>query len=202
MLTRIFATIALMLATSAVLAQAPAPNPVFRLRGSIESVAPGSVTLRERSGEVVTLALPDNTPLTEVVPIRLEDIQAGSFIGSAAMTRPDGSLEALEVLVFPESARGTGEGHYPWDLAPQSTMTNATVADLAVAPNGRTLKLKYKEGEKTLNVPTTVPVVTFKPGGSDLIVPGARVLINAQVRDGKPTALRVLAGRNGVAPPM
>jgi hypothetical protein len=202
MLTRTFATIGLMLATSVVLAQAPTPNPVVRLRGSIESVAPGSVTLRERSGEVVTLVLPDNTPLTEVVPIRLESIQVGSFIGSAAMTRPDGSLEALEVLVFPESARGTGEGHYPWDLAPQSTMTNATVADLAVAPNGRTLKLRYKDGEKTLNVPTTVPVVTFKPGGIDLIVPGARVLINAQVRDGKPTALRVLAGRNGVAPPM
>jgi hypothetical protein len=132
----------------------------------------------------------------------IEKIEAGSFIGTAALAQADGSLQALEVLVFPEAARGSGEGHYPWDLQPQSTMTNATVADLVAAPNGRTLKLKYKDGEKTVLVPDNTPVVTFKPGDSTLLVPGAKVMVTAQTKDGKPTALRILAGRNGFTPPM
>lgn len=144
--------------------------------------------------------------ISEVYRIKLSDIKQGSFIGTAAMPQPDGTQKALEVLVFPEVARGTGEGHYPWDLQPQSTMTNATVADLAAAPKnvhgGQQLKLIYKGGEKTLIVPSNVPVVTFRPGTDALLVPGAQVLINAQERNGTPTALRVLAGRNGFTPPM
>jgi hypothetical protein len=123
-------------------------------------------------------------------------------IGTAAMPQPDGTATALEVLVFPEAARGTGEGSSAWDLQPGSTMTNATVADLVATPQGRTLKLRYKEGEKTVTVPAGVPVVTFAPADRALLVPGAKVLITAQLREGKPTALRALAGRNGSAPPM
>ena len=144
-----------------------------------------------------------------MVPIALSDIKAGSYVGTAAMPQPDGTQLALEVLVFPETARGTGEGHRPWDLRPDSTMTNATVADLAAAPSsvpgGQKLILKYKDGEKTVVVPAGVPVVTFKPGKQDetaLLVPGAKVLITAQEQRGKPTALRVVVGRNGFAPPM
>jgi hypothetical protein len=144
--------------------------------------------------------------VSEVYRIKLSDIKRGSFIGTAAMPQADGTQKALEVVVFPEAARGTGEGHRPWDLLPQSTMTNATVADLAAAPKsvrgGQQLRLTYKGGEKTVIVPPDVPVVTFRPGTDALLVPGAHVLVNAQEKNGTPTALRVTAGRNGFAPPM
>ena len=203
MIKHLMAALALCSATVLVFAQASSStNPTVRLRGTIEKVEPGSITLKERGGEVVQLAITAATPVSEVLPIALADIQAGSFIGTAAMPQADGSQLALEVLVFPEAARGTGEGHFPWDLQPQSTMTNATVADLVTAGDGRTLTLKYKDGEKKLVVPANVPVVTFLPGDASLLVPGAKVLVNAQVVDGKPTAQRILAGRNGFTPPM
>ncbi len=191
-------------------AQTSAPaNPAVRVRGTIEKVEPASITVRERSGEVITLVRPADMTVSEVLPLKLADIKPGSYVGTAAMPQADGTQLALEVLVFPESARGTGEGHFPWDLQPQSTMTNATVADLVAAPasvpGGQKLLLRYKDGEKTVIVPPTAPVVTFKPGKEDenaLVVPGARVMITAQVRDGKPTALRMIVGRNGFAPPM
>lgn len=183
-------------------APAPQPAPTMRLRGTVEKVDGGTLTLKERSGETIALVFADNFSVNEIVPIEIGAIQPGAFIGTAAMPQPDGSLKALQVTVFPEAARGTGEGSYAWDLQPGSTMTNATVADLASAPQGRTLKLKYRDGEKTVLVPLDVPVVTFKPGDRSLLVPGAKVQITAQMRDGKPTALRALAGRNGVSPPM
>jgi len=196
----------LTLATTLSLAQ---NAPTVRLRGTIEKVDATTLTVKERSGEVITLVRPADMGVTEVVPISLADIKTGSFIGTAAMPQPDGTQLALEVLVFPEAARGSGEGHYPWDLQPQSTMTNATVADLAAAPStvpgGQKLTLRYKDGEKTVIVPANVPVVTFKPGKDDekaLLVPGARVMVTAQEKDAKPTALRLLVGRNGFAPPM
>lgn len=176
--------------------------PPARLRATVQSVDAASMTVVERSGEVVRLALDDKLTVSEVLPIELSALKAGAYIGTAAMPRPDGTLEAIEVLVFPESARGTGEGHRPWDLQPGSTMTNATVADLAVAPQGRRLTLTYKDGTKTLVVPEGVPVVTFKPADRSLLVPGAKVVVTAEMRDGRPTALRVLAGRDGFAPPL
>ncbi len=179
---------------------APATATV-RLRGIVQAVTPQTLTLKERGGEVVELALPDKLVVAEVYPIALADIQPGSFIGTAALPQADGTQRAIAITVFPESARGTGEGHRPFDLQPQSTMTNATVADVTAAPSGRTLKLKYKDGEKTLVVPADAPVVTFRPGDRSLLVPGASVSLSAQVIDGKPTALRINAGRNGFALP-
>ena len=196
---------ALALVCTWALGQAPAANPTQRLRGTIESFDSSTLVVKERSGEVLRLALANSLSLSEVLPIELSAIQPGSFIGTAAMPAADGTLRAMEVLVFPEAARGTGEGHSPWDLQPGSTMTNATVADVvAVAgvSEGRLLKLRYKDGEKTLDVPVGTPVVTFRPGDRSLLVAGAKVLVTAQLRDGTPTALRVLAGRNGFAPPM
>ena len=180
-------------------AQAP-----VRLRASIERVDQGSITVKERSGEIITLVVPANLVVSEVYPIDITNIKPGSYIGSAAMLQPDGTLKALEVLVFPETSRGAGEGHRGWDLQPQSTMTNATVEELLVVSGNasRTLKLKYKDGEKTLTVPTDVPIVTLKPGDTSLLVVGAKLFITAEIRDGKPTAIRITAGRNGFAPPM
>ena len=190
----------LALLCSIALAQAPAPTQ--RLRGTVKSFDGSTLVLAERSGETVALVLADNFSVNEVVPIELAAIRAGSFIGTAALPAADGTLRALEVLVFPEAARGTGEGHSAWDLQPGSTMTNATVAELATTPQGRSLKLRYKDGEKTVVVPDNVPVVTFKPGDRTLLVAGAKVVVTAQLRDGKPTALRANAGRDGFAPPM
>ena len=190
----------LALLCSIALAQAPAPTQ--RLRGTVKSFDGSTLVLAERSGETVALVLADNFSVNEVVPIELAAIRAGSFIGTAALPAADGTLRALEVLVFPEAARGTGEGHSAWDLQPGSTMTNATVAELATTPQGRSLKLRYKDGEKTVVVPDNVPVVTFKPGDRTLLVAGAKVVVTAQLRDGKPTALRAYAGRDGFAPPM
>lgn len=201
-------SLALAAALPLALAQTPA-NPTLRLRATIEKVDATSLTVKERSGEVITLVRPANMDVSEVYPLSLADIKPGSYIGTAAMPQADGSQLALEVVVFPEAARGTGEGHRPWDLRPESTMTNATVADLAAAPSsvpgGQKLTLRYKDGEKTVIVPPGVPVVSFKPGKADenvLLVPGAKVMITAQEQAGKPTALRVIVGRNGFAPPM
>ena len=178
-------------------------NPVVRLRGAIESVEAGKLVLKERSGKTVTLALPDEVKPAEVLPTDISTIQPGSFIGTAAMQRPDGKLEALEVVVFPEAARGTGEGHYPWDLKPDSTMTNATVANLVRSSDGRTLTLRYKDGEKTVVVPEGVPVVTFRPGDSSLLVRGAKAFIVAEpMENGDLVVRRLLVGRNGFQPPM
>jgi len=202
------ASLALLAVVPLAMAQAPA-NPTLRLRATIEKVDATSLTVRERSGEVITLVRPAAMDVSEVYPLALADIKPGSYIGTAAMPQADGSQLALEVVVFPEAARGTGEGHRPWDLRPESTMTNATVADLAAAPSsvpgGQKLTLRYKDGEKTVIVPPGVPVVSFKPGKADenvLLVPGAKVMITAQEQAGKPTALRVIVGRNGFAPPM
>ncbi|MCS4510482.1 hypothetical protein [Xylophilus ampelinus] len=217
-LSRLFsagALTALALAGSFARAQVPSmPTPPIaekpvRLRGTLVRVDAGTLTLKERGGEVVTLARAPAMPISEVYPIQMSAIRPGSFIGTAALPQPDGTQKALEVVVFPEAARGTGEGHYQWDLMPESTMTNATVSGKAAAPKtvpgGQQLVLQYKGGEKTVIVPADVPVVSLKPGNADekaLLVPGAKVLVHAQLKDGQPVALRVNVGRNGFAPPM
>lgn len=190
---------AMLMAGSLALAQTATP---VRLRGTIERADAASVTVRERSGEVITLALPAKYTFQEVYPIDIVAIQPNAFIGTAAVPGRDGALEALEVVVFPEAARGTGEGHYPWDLKADTSMTNATVADLVRQAGSRRLTLRYKDGEKTVVVPDGVPVVTFRPGEAALVRPGARVFIVAAEVGGQPTVSRLVVGRDGFAPPM
>ncbi len=185
-------------------ARAQTPPAPVRMRGTIVSVMPATLTVRDRSGEVLELLISDKLTVTEVFAIKLEDIKPGSYIGTAAMPQADGSQRAIAVTVFPETARGAGEGHRPFDLLPQSTMTNATVADVSAITNtsaGRKLQLKYKDGEKTVIVPADAPVVTSKPGDMTLLVPGASVSLLAQEVAGKPTVLRVNAGRDGFVLP-
>jgi hypothetical protein len=183
-------------------AAAAQSNPPVRLRGSVESFASPSLVIKERSGKVFTLTLPEATGIAEVIRSDITAIQPGSFIGTAALPRADGRLESLEVVVFPEAARGTGEGHFPWDLKPDSSMTNATVADLARSSDGRALTLRYKDGEQKVIVPDGVPVVTLRPGDRSLIIPGAKVFIVADPEDGQFVVRRLLIGRNGLQPPM
>ena len=210
MFKRIAFSVAVLATSASLLAQTPAPaTPTLRLRAVIEKIDATSITVKERNGEVITLVRPATMDVSEVYPISLSDIKSGSYIGTAAMPQADGTQLALEVLVFPEASRGTGEGHRVYDLRPDSTMTNATVADLTAAPTtvpgGQKMTLRYKDGEKVVIVPPGAPVVSFKPAKQDeaaLLVVGAKVLITAQEQSGKPTALRVLVGRNGFAPPM
>ena len=185
-------------------ATAQTPLPTVRIRGNIVSVTPTNIVVKARSGEVVDLLMADNMRISEVYPIKLEDIKPGSYIGTAAMPQADGTQRAIAVSVFPEVARGTGDGHRPFDLLPQSTMTNATVDDVGTVANtaaGRTLKLKYKDGEKTVIVPADAPVVTSRPGDKSLLVPGASVSLFAQEVAGKVTMLRINAGKDGFVLP-
>lgn len=172
-----------------------------RLRGTIEELSDTKMVLRERGGQRVELALAPNYSVTEVYPVTLADVKPGSFVGVGGMPQPDGSQRAIAVVLFPENMRGTGEGHYPFDFLPQSTMTNATVADVAKSPSGERLELKYKDGQKTIVVPPEAPIVSLRPGDRGMLAVGNRIAVNVQDVAGKPTAVRVSAGRNGFAPP-
>ncbi|MEA2845862.1 MAG: hypothetical protein QOG78_1143, partial [Rhodospirillaceae bacterium] len=174
-----------------------------RLRGSIAAVDEKSVTVATREGPTAKVNLADNWGVLLVVPTSMADIKENSFVGIASMKAPDGTLNALEVLVFPENMRGVGEGHYPWDLQPESLMTNATVAKLAAAPSGQSLTLKYKDGTQTINVKPGTPIVTFQPGTKADAKVGAKLMVTAtKDTDGSLKAARVLVGKDGMTPPM
>lgn len=168
-----------------------------RLRATIQAMNSGELTLRTRSGEVVRLALAPNLVINEVYPVSLADVRPGSFVGVAAMPQADGSQRAIALTVFPESARGVGEGFRPFDLVPGSTMTNATVTGVVAAADGRRLQVRYRDGDKAIVVPADAPVVSFRPGDGSLLVPGASVSLTAAQTDGEPVALRINAGRDG-----
>ena len=174
-----------------------------RIRGTIEKLDGQTLTIKSREGQELSITLSNDLKVSAVNKAQLSDIKQGDFIGSAAVPGTDGKLHAQEVLIFPEALRGTGEGYRPWDLTPDSTMTNATVAEVAAGAKGRLLKLKYKDGEKELEVPMEAPIVTLAPGDPSLLQPGTAVFISAmKAADGSLAASRVTAGKNGVAPPM
>lgn len=189
----------LLVATPA-LAQTPTP---VRIRGAIVSVDASSMLVKSREGATLKVALADNLGVNAVVPIALNAVDPGKFIGAAAMKMPDGTMRALEILVFPEAMRGAGEGHYPWDLQPESIMTNATVAAVVNASTGRELTVTYKGESLKMLVPADVPVVTFEPSDRSMLKPGARVFLTAQrAADGSLSAARLAVGKDGLVPPM
>ena len=192
----------LLLLCASALAQTPAPTQ--RIRGDVVAIDGSNLQVKSRSGETLSVKLADNYVVTAVVKIDMTAIKPGAFIGTATVPQPDGTLTSLEVLVFPESMRGSNEGHYPWDLKPGSMMTNATIADVvSVGQGGRRMTLKYKDGEKSIVVPQDVPIVTFEPGDKAMLVPGAHILITATKQpDGSLTAARVAVGKDGLVPPM
>lgn len=173
-----------------------------RIRGDIEDVNEQDIRVIGRNGEKIALHLADNLEVRALAPIAIEAIKPGSFIGSTAVAQPDGTLRALEVHVFPESMRGIGEGHRPFDLGAGSTMTNGTVGDVIVA-SGRMLKVDYKGGEKTIFVPPETPIVTYEAGSRALLVRSAHVVIFAvEGGDKGLTATRISVGKNGLVPPI
>jgi hypothetical protein len=174
-----------------------------RIRGTVEKLDGQALTVKSRDGQQMTIALAPNFTVAAVVKKSLGDIKAGDFVGAASTKGTDGKLHALEVLIFPEALRGTGEGERAWDLTPDSLMTNATVAGIASAAQGQALKVTYKGGESEIIVAPSTPVVTFAPGDASLLKPGAAVFIGAIKKpDGSLTAARVNAEKDGVKPPM
>ena len=190
---------ALMLAASLAAAQAPQ---TMRLRGVIEKVDGRTVSAKSDKGDQLKLNLADKTLVVEVVKASIADIKGGSFIGSGAMPQADGSQKAIEVHIFAESMRGTGEGFRPWDGAPNSTMTNGTVGNTVTGVDGPVITVKYKDGEKKIIVAPDVPIVRYEIGDVNAVKPGAAFSVLRAVKkpDGSFDIDRINVGRDGVVP--
>ena len=176
----------------------------LRMRGTLDQVNCNTLTIKTKSGTPVTVQLKDGAPVVAVTKGAMSDVQTNSFVGIASMPQPDGSLKAVEVSVFAEPLRGTAEGHYPWDLMPGSSMTNAAVTKQVSKQEGNTLTLKHKDGEQTIVVPPDVVVVNLIPGENADLKPGAKIFIPAWAKkaDGTWEAAVALVGRDGIIPPM
>jgi hypothetical protein len=175
-----------------------------RLRGTIERVEGPVYIVKNRDGAEVKLTVTDNPLFVAIVKASMADIKPGMFVGSTGMAQPDGSQKAIEVHIFPESMRGTGEGHYDWDLKPKSTMTNANVEQTVAGVDGPVLSVKYKDGEKKLLVTPETTVVTYVPGDKNDLKPGTKIFIGAAKKqaDGSLQTPRITYGKDGLTPPM
>jgi hypothetical protein len=192
--------VALVFAASVAVAQ----TPPLRVRGTIESVDGQTLAVKTRDGTMTKMKLADSPRILTLNKMSLADVKQGTFVGITAMPQPDGSQKAVEIHIFPEPMRGTGEGHYPWDLMPNSTMTNANVESTVVSNDGQQLVMKYKDGEKNVIVPPNTAVVIFAPAtvadikaGQKFFVPNAK-----KMEDGTMETPVIVVGTNGVDPPM
>src|SRR6516165_6020066 len=184
--------------------QAASPQPqTIRLRGTIERLDGRAVVAKSSKGEELTLKLADKVLVAAVVKASVADIKSGLFIGSGAMPQPDGSQKALEVHIFAESMRGTGEGHRPWDGAPNSTMTNGTVGATVAGVDGPVVTLQYKDGEKKIIIEPNVPIVRYVIADTGAITPGApfTAVATGKEADGSLDVTRLNVGRDGASPP-
>src|SRR6201987_120608 len=174
-----------------------------RLRGTLDQVNGNALTIKARNG-TSTVQLKADAKVIAVEKGTMSDIKENSFVGITALAQPGGAIKAVEVHVFGEPLRGIGEGHYPWDLMPNSTMTNAAVTQQVKKAEGNTLMLKYKDGEKTIVVPSDAPIVNLVPGDKADLKPGTKIFIPAWAKkaDGSWEAAVVLVGRDGITPPM
>ena len=187
-------------ATTAAFAQQPQTT---RLRGVIEKIDGRTVLAKSTKGEPLKLNLGDKVLVVAAVKASAADIKEGLFVGSGAMPQPDGSQKALEVHIFAESMRGTGEGHWPWDGAPNSTMTNGTVGAAVAGVDGPVITLKYKDGEKKIVVTPNVPIVRYEIADVSAIKPAAPFSVTAALPqpDGSFDVNRINVGRDGASPP-
>ena len=186
--------------TTAASAQAPAST---RIRGEIVSLDGEKMVVHRTNADNVTIAIKGDTAFGAVKNVKLSDIKSGTYVGAASTPGPDGKLTAREVLVFPESMRGNGDGHYAWDLLPGSMMTNANVDTVVQGSSGRELTLSYKGGSKTVTVPENAPVVTFTEATRADVSAGKKVfIVGVTTGPGAYDARRVIVEKDGVAPPM
>ncbi|MEA2755261.1 MAG: hypothetical protein QOJ54_1550 [Aliidongia sp.] len=189
----------LLVVAAAALAQEPVPA---RIRGTIAAVDSQTLTVTTKGGATETVTLKPGATVNQVVTTKLSEIKPNSFVGVTALPGEGGVMTAVEVHIFPEAARGTGEGHRPWDLGEGSTMTNGTVGNVS-GTSAKTITVKYGSDEKTITVPETVPIVTFVPGDIGELVKGAHVVLFGQkAPDGMVTVARIAVGKDGLTPPM
>jgi hypothetical protein len=190
---------ALLFVASVATAQAPQ---TVRLRGVIDKIDGKTAMAKSDKGEQLKLNLADKMVVVEVVKASIADIKQGSFIGSGAMPQADGSQKAIEVHIFPESMRGTGEGFRPWDGAPNSTMTNGTVGMTVTGVEGPVILVKYKDGEKKIVVTPDVPIVRYEIGDMSTVKPGAAFTVVRATKkpDGSFDIDRINVGRDGAVP--
>lgn len=190
--------LALVLACAQAIAQ-PAQN--RRIRGTIEGLDGNTLVVKARDGTSMKIVLADNWQVTAYTKAQISDIKVGTFIGVGATPQPDGSQKAVSINIFPESARGLGEGFRSWDVVPNGTMTNANVAEAVASPDGQTLLLKYRDGEKKVIVPPTTTIAQFSAGEKSEVKPGVAVAISAVAKpDGTFESARVGVGRDGFVP--
>ncbi len=176
----------------------------LRIRGTIESVDGSVYVVKNRDGAEVKLTVTDPHLYVAIVKASMADIKPGQFVGATGMTQPDGSQKAIEVHIFPELMRGTGEGHYDWDLKPNTKMTNANVEQTVAGVDGPVLSVKYKDGEKKVLVTPETQVVTYVIGDKADLKPGIKIFVGAAKKgaDGTWTTPRVTYGKDGLTPPM
>lgn len=202
---------ALVLGLSGIVSMAIPASPVHaedkkaqqvHVRGSIVSYSASTLKVKTREGETVDVALADDWKVSSVANAKVTDIKPGDFVGIASLPKEGGGDGALEVLIFPPALKGAGEGSYGWDLKPNSSMTNATVANAVKDVDGRTVTVSYHGKEKKISIPDGTPVVTFAPATKDDLIPGAIVFVPAEKAATGTIAHQVLVGKNGVVPPM
>jgi hypothetical protein len=199
MIQRAVAALSFVLLCLTVPAQA---QETVRVRGTIERIEGPVYVVKNRDGAELKLTVTDNPLFVAIVPATMADIKPGMFVGSAGMMEADGTQKAIEVHIFPESMRGTGEGHYDWDLMPKSKMTNGNVEQAVTGVDGPVLSVKYKDGEKKLVVTPQTVVVTYVKGDKAEIKPGTKIFVAAAKKqaDGTLQTPRITYGRNGAGP--
>jgi len=198
---RIFAGVLLAAFSTLVFAQTPPPP--ARVRGTVEKLENNVMTVKAPDGKSVSVKLADNYTVVGVSRAKIADIGAGKYIGTTTLGERNGGLVALEVHIFPETMRGAGEGHYAWDLKPDSKMTNGNVGDVKSVGKDHMLTVQYKGGEQKVLVPNNAKVVVFGPAERSELKKGAHIFCVAQRQpDGSLTAARVNVGVKGTTPPM
>ena len=201
---RLLAASALVLSASGAFAQQSPVSDTTRVRGTVESLTGDNLLVKSRDGKDVKLHLAQDANVAGVAKMSLADVKVGSYIGVTSVPDANGNQKAVEVHIFPEAMRGTGDGTHPWDLKPKSSMTNGAVDDRTVAGNdGHTLTVKYNGGERKVLVTPQTTVVTFVPAQRSDIKAGTPVFaIATKKSDGTLDVARLSIGRDGVSPPM
>ena len=186
------------------LAQTPAPaNPPVRIRGTVDKLDGNKLTVKSRDGQSVDIVLADNVGVVYLVKKSMADIKSGDYLASTGIKGTDGKIHAIEVRIFPEALRGAGEGQYPWDLKPDSVMTNATAGTITKSGDGNVVSVTYKGTTSDYTIDPTTPIFTYEQGDKALLVPGAAVFVIATKKDDDSLATaRLTVEKDGIKPPM
>ena len=188
--------LAFTLCATAAIAQTP-----VRIRGAIEGIEGNTLTVKARGGGTAKVTLEEKTRLSVTIKASFADVKPGVYLSIAAVPQKEGPQKAASVIIFPEAARGTGEGHRGWDLAPESTMTNATLDQSVDSIDGRIVTMKYKDGETKIEIGKDLPIMAIRPGMRDELKVGTVVVVNGQVQaDGSVIAASIIMGKDGVDP--